>query len=156
MIATPSRCRNSVALQQLHHGVPSQLPIPPQGPDEQFPAAGEDGVIEFEFLPTARTAGDRGVSSSSIQRTSAAATKCKVLRIGQVRMIFRSAMARSTTVFVASVRRRPIAHSAPRQSCACIAPNAAATSPGSLHRAEAMWSSPEKVDAASAEGLLLV
>ena len=55
-----------------------------------------------------------GPKSSKNQCTSAAATKCSVLRSGQGRMMVRSSIARSTSFSVAYGKRRPIVQSVPR------------------------------------------
>jgi len=65
----------------------------------------------------------RAASNPVIQRASSAATKWTVPRIGQVRRIARSAMARSMSASVVPGRREPSAQSEPRKSCACTAPS---------------------------------
>ena len=73
-----------------------------------------------QTLPTALTllapsgAALRGARSSVIQRASAAETKCSVPRIGHVRTMRLSAMARSTSASLAPPVRRPTAQRAPR------------------------------------------
>ncbi len=58
----------------------------------------------------------RGASASVIQRMSSGATKWSVPRIGHVRTIARSAMARSTSRSVELVVRCPMPHSEPAKS----------------------------------------
>ena len=55
----------------------------------------------------------RGVINSNIHRASTAGTKCNVPRMGHVRTIVRSAIARSTSMRVALGMRNAIDQSAP-------------------------------------------
>ena len=65
-------------------------------------------------MRAALRASTRGASSWVIQRTSAAATKCRVPRMGQVRTMARRDSAASTMASVAPRMRWPSAHSDPR------------------------------------------